>query len=140
MASDVGGNSNDHVVEGEARWDDWFVVSGTPYRRENVWRLAAVVGSQSVSRDVRISPPWLVAAGFVAPFWNGQTLDTAKARGPVDEAIAAGRDFTAEPAAGGLKPQWLRLFPSVNYTGGDAPGSVDFAAVTHSIVPKVPGP
>ncbi len=109
-----------------------FVVSGTPYRRENVWRLAAVVGSQSVSRDVRISPPWLVAAGFVAPFWNGQTFDTTKARGPVDEAIAAGRDFTVEPAAGGLKPQWLRLFPSVNYTGGDAPGSVDFAAVTHA--------
>ena len=109
-----------------------FVVSGTPNQRENVWRLAAVVGSQSVSRDVRISPPWLVAAGFVTPFWNGQTLDTAKARGLVDEAIAAGRDFTAVANANGQKPQWLRLFPSVDYTGGDAPGSVDFAAVTHA--------
>ena len=34
--------------------------------------------------------------------------------------------------ANGQKPQWLRLFPSVDYTGGDAPGSVDFAAVTHA--------
>ncbi|MCY2996429.1 MAG: GDSL-type esterase/lipase family protein [Planctomycetota bacterium] len=109
-----------------------FLVSGIPNRRENVWQLIAVVDGQSVRRDVRIAPPWLVAAGSVAPFWNGQTLDTAKARGPVDEAIAAGRNFTVETDAGGLKPQWLRLFPSVNYTGGDAPGSVDFSAVTHA--------
>jgi hypothetical protein len=109
-----------------------FAVSGTPNQRENVWRLAAAIGGQSVSRDVRISPPWLVAAGFIAPFWNGQTLDTIKASGPVDVAIAAGRDFTAEADADGRKPQWLRLFPSADYTGGAAPGSVDFAAVTHA--------
>ena len=63
-----------------------------------------------------IPAPWLVTAGIQRPFWTKDTFDSAKARGPVDEAIAQGRDFTQVPSM-----SWQRYFPSVNFTGGAVP-------------------
>ncbi|MDB6074488.1 MAG: Lipolytic protein family, partial [Verrucomicrobiaceae bacterium] len=62
-------------------------------------------------------------------FWNGQnqTYDAAKAKSPMQDAIARSGDFVA--ASGN---SWQRYFANVNFTGGNAPGSVDFAAVTHA--------
>jgi hypothetical protein len=60
-------------------------------------------------------------------------FDPAKARTPVDEAIERGNDFTGPiEVTPGRKLAWQRCFPSVNFSGLDAPGSVDFAAITHA--------
>jgi hypothetical protein len=114
--------------------DGEFTVTGVPDRRENLLKLAARIGDQTVTRDVRIPPPWLVTAGVVRKAWNDhQLLDPAAIHGPVEEAIEQGRDFTVPLDAGrGPRLDWRRYFPNVNFTGGNAPGSVDFAGVTHA--------
>jgi hypothetical protein len=110
-----------------------FVITGVPDRRENIFTLQGTDGRQTVKKEVKISPPWLVAAGVVQPFWSQMKFDPAKARTPVDDAIVAGGDFTGPiEVTPGHKLAWQRYFPSVNFTGLDAPGSVDFAAVTHA--------
>lgn len=116
-----------------------FVVTGVPEHRQNLLTLQGTDGQQTATREVKISAPWLVAAGLVQPFWPQLKFDPAKARTPVDEAIEKGGDFTAPiditgtiKATPGQKLAWQRYFPSVNFTGLDAPGSVDFAAITHA--------
>jgi lysophospholipase L1-like esterase len=77
------------------------------------------------------SPPgWLVGTGFIYVWKRGQ-FDPAAARLPIDEAIEKGQDFTAPIDIGqGRKLTWKEYVPSVNYTGGAWPRSVDFYAVT----------
>jgi hypothetical protein len=100
-------------------------ISGTPDHLDNVVKLS--VGA--LSQDLHLPAPWLVTSGILRPFWNGQnqTYDAAKARGPMQNAIAKNRDFIAASGS-----HWQRYFASVNFTGGNAPGNVDFAAVTHA--------
>ncbi len=113
------------TMEGE------FVVTGAPDHRENALKLEATFNDQTLTQEIHIPAPWLVAAGTPRPFWNTQklTFDAAKVHGPIDEAVEQDRDFTKVPGA-----VWQRYYSSVNFTGGQAPGSVDFAAVTHARV------
>jgi hypothetical protein len=114
-----------------------FVATGAPNHRENFLTLQGTDGVDTVKREVKICAAWLVTAGLVQPFWVTNTkpmkFNPVKGRTPVDEAIQAGGDFTASLDVGrGQKLAWQRYFPSINYTGLDAPGSVDFAAITHA--------
>jgi lysophospholipase L1-like esterase len=110
-----------------------FLATGAVERRETVLRLQATDGAETAARDVKISAPWLVATGLVQPLWSGMKFDPAMARTPLDDAIREGRDFVAPLDLGkGRRLRWQRTFPSVDYTGLDAPGSLDFAAVTHA--------
>lgn len=111
--------------EVKASGDGEFVVTGVPDHRDNVLTLRAA----TLVQEIHVPAPWLVTAGIARPFWNGQnqTFDAAKAQGPLQEAVAAQHDFTDVPGT-----SWQRYFASVNFTGGNAPGSVDFAAVTHA--------
>ncbi len=100
-------------------------ITGTPDHLDNVVKLS--VGT--LSQDLHLPAPWLVTAGIPRSFWNGQnqTYDAAKGRSLMQEAIAKGSDFIAASGT-----HWQRYFASVNFTGGNAPGSVDFAEVTHA--------
>ena len=115
--------------EVKATKDGEFSITGVPARRDNVLKLQGMAGGQLLSREVHVPAPWLVTAGLPRSFWNGQnqTYDAAKARGPLQEAIARNEDLAKLSGS-----QWQRYFASVNFTGGNAPGSVDFAAVTHA--------
>ncbi len=106
-----------------------FFVTGVPDRLETLFKLEVECNGGTLVQEIRIPAPWLVAAGIPRPYWNGATtaFDAAKLHSPVDEAIAQGGDFISLP---GVK--WQRYHSSVNFTGGQAPGSVDFAAVTHA--------
>ncbi|MBI5835142.1 MAG: hypothetical protein HZB16_22785, partial [Armatimonadetes bacterium] len=96
-------------------------------------RLAPLLERPSTPAPVPQPPaPWLVTAGLAHTFWDGQVFDVAKARGPIEAAIEAGADFTTAADVTGVKPVWRRWTPSVNYTGLDAPGSVDFAGITQA--------
>jgi lysophospholipase L1-like esterase len=110
-----------------------FVATGPAAQAMNILTLEAESASKTCQRDVRIPAPWLVATGLIQQTWVGNRFDAAKARTPIDEAIARGEDFVTKPAAKGGKPlRWQPYFASVNYTGLDSPGSVDFAALTHA--------
>ncbi len=79
---------------------------------------------------------WRVAAGLMrGKAWKdgGKTFDPALAHGPVEDAIEQGRIFD-EPVylEGGAPLEWHTYQSSVDFTGGNAPGSVDFAAITHA--------
>jgi lysophospholipase L1-like esterase len=104
-----------------------FTITGKPERRENVLTLQGEAGAKTLTQEIRIPAPWLVTAGIQRRFWNGKVFDVTKAHGPIDEAIEQGRDFTQTPGT-----KWQRYFPSVNFSGGSFPGSVDFAAITHA--------
>jgi len=80
-------------------------------------------------------PPWLVTAKLIQSAWDGNTFLAGKARTPIDAAIESGRDFTkAIDVGGGQVLTWQRYVPSVDYTGLNASGSVDFAALTQAAV------
>lgn len=109
-----------------------FLIAGETDRRMNLLTLECNHAGRSGTREVRIPAPWLVAAGTVQPMWSGMKFNPAKALTPVDAAILRGDDFRAvklDPAKG-TSLTWRRLFPTIDYTGLDSPGSVDFVAVT----------
>jgi len=117
-----------NTAEGE------FIVTGIPDHLENRLRLSADVAGNPITRDITIPAPWLATTGVLRKSWNErQPLNPAMFRGPVEEAIEQGRDFIAAFDPGqGQRLAWKRYFPSVNFTGGDSPNSVDFAALTHA--------
>lgn len=78
---------------------------------------------------------WRVSAGLMRPnAWKeNKIFEPALAHGPVEEAIEQGRILdTPVDLGGGKKLGWQFYRSTVDYTGGDSPGSVDFAAVTHA--------
>ena len=107
-----------------------FRLIGPADRHENPVKLS----TKSISRDVPIPAPWLVAAGLIRKPWNEkQTLDEALFRGPIEEAIETRGSFTTANNPATDKPlEWKPYFATVDYTGGANPDSVDFAAVTHA--------
>jgi lysophospholipase L1-like esterase len=109
-------------------------VVGSPDRRENVLKLSAQVGEQTLSKDVTIPAPWLVTSGLIRKPWNEhQPLVAAAFRGPIEEVIERGGNFMDAPDPTTGEPlKWKRYFATVNYTGGANPDSVDFAAITHA--------
>ena len=108
-----------------------FLVVGAPCHLGNDLKLEVVFNGQTLTQEIHIPAAWLVVAGIPRPFWNMQklTFDAAKVHGPIDEAIEQGSDFTKLPGA-----SWRRYYSSVNFTGGQVAGNVDFAAVTHAKV------
>jgi lysophospholipase L1-like esterase len=110
-----------------------FVITGAAEHSENMLTLEGSDHSRQMSRPVRISPPWLVATGMIQPFWSNMKFDATKATLPFDELVRRGEPITLPPdAQPGQNLGWTRYYPSVNYTGLDAAGSVDFAAITHA--------
>jgi lysophospholipase L1-like esterase len=105
-----------------------FTATGVPDRLENHLELRAAFNGHPVTRDIRIPAPWLTATGVIRPSWSVPPKP-GHFHGPREEAIELGRDFLADP-----KPPlvWKRYFADVNFTGSDAPGSVDFAALAHA--------
>jgi len=78
---------------------------------------------------------WHVAHGLMhQKAWKeGRTFDPALVRGPVEEAIEKDRIW-AGPAdlSDGRKLEWAFYSPTIDYTGGDVPGCVNFDAVAHA--------
>lgn len=79
-----------------------------------------------------VRQPWRVAAGTVQSFWRGQEFEAAKAHGPLEASIEAGTDFTQAADVTGARLAWRAWVPTVDYTGLDAPGNVDFAGIVHA--------
>ena len=93
--------------------------------------------------EVPLPAPWLITAGPVY-FWADHKFDEKAARTAIDDAIEAGKDLTGpidvvmhSSSDGNPQPNttgkltWHRFFPSVDYTGGDAPGNVDFWSISY---------
>jgi lysophospholipase L1-like esterase len=136
-------------------FEDWALGQGWPFNQEiftdvcperqfriadDPWRTRSIFTFDRIREipDIVLLPPlptlWQVAAGFARPkAWkNGKTFDLKAAHGSVEEAIEhnalLGVPFRRED---GRALDWHIYSSTVNYTGGAAPGSVDFAAISH---------
>lgn len=108
-----------------------FMATGAPDQFQNTLTMDGQAGDEKRVASVMIPAPWLVAAKLVQP-WSGAEFDPGKGRTAVDDAIEKGGDFTGPiEGVGAQKLVWQIYFSSVNFTGLDNPGSVDFNAVTH---------
>jgi lysophospholipase L1-like esterase len=112
---------------GESAAADWV-------RREKLNPLLAArqrEASGKTADHARTPPPaWRVGTGFIY-VWKRGEFDEAAAWLPIDDVIEKGQDFTAAMDTGKSNTLvWKDYVPSVNYTGGDSRGSVDFYAVT----------
>jgi lysophospholipase L1-like esterase len=132
-------------------------LTGKPDRLQNVFQISPYRQEKSgmvfeknstgkqVNIPVNLPSPWLITAGPVY-IWGDHKFDEKAARTAIDDAIEAGKDFTSgdidvvmqassvptSPAAKTTgKLTWHRFFPSVDYTGGDAPGNVDFWSISY---------
>ena len=95
-------------------------MTGLPDRRQNEVTLRADDGTV---KSININAPWLIKWGVKQPHWNkekpplGELFETE-----IDKAVNSGSELSGE--------NWVAFHPGYNFTGGDNPGSVDFAAVT----------
>jgi lysophospholipase L1-like esterase len=126
-----------------------YMVRGAPDRIGNVCMVERLPGPDAKTPTVPaaqgrilIRPPWFLASGIFYT-WADHKFDEKAARTPIDDAIEQGKDFTRPidvrmhdnpnvtdpPQRGTLK--WLRFFPIVNYTGGDAAGNADFMGIVY---------
>ena len=108
-----------------------FTLKGPAHRLSNVLTVEARAGETVRRIKATIPAPWLVGAGVInGSAWPGNHFDPVSGRLPIDASLSQGIGW-GEPAAAGAKTLvWRRYFPSVNYTGGADPDSVDFWAVS----------
>jgi lysophospholipase L1-like esterase len=110
-----------------------FSIKGKPDQLLNTVTLTATMDKVEYKADIQLPTPWLVGLKMNQRYWNRYDFDAEKARTPVDEVIEQNGDFTAPIDLGkGQTLTWAPYYPSVNFTGGDDPSSVDFSALTHA--------
>ena len=98
---------------------------------------AAMAGLKPQTNAAPSAPsPWLVATGLLNPqAWPGNKFDPTKGRLPCDALIAQGH--IAEANATEPKLLWQEYHPSVNFTGGADPASIDFTATSFGATHEV---
>lgn len=112
-----------------------FTVIGNPDHLKNPLVLQAKTDDLTQETEFQLPAPWLVGYSFVQRLWKqpGYNFMADKAHTPIDDVIESGGDFTKPIDLGNGKTlSWKPYSPSVNFTGGDDPDSVDFAALLHA--------
>jgi hypothetical protein len=96
----------------------------------------AAIAEQKTSINPATPAPWLVATDLLNPqAWPANKFDSAKGRLPCDALIAQGR--ITEAKATEPKLRWQEYHPSVNFTGGADPASIDFTAASFGVLYEV---
>jgi len=96
---------------------------------EPLWQAARQRAAGAPPAPAAPPPGWLVGTGFTH-VWRSKEFDPAAARLPVEDLIEQGKDFTGPVDIGqGRALTWRPYVPSVDYTGGASPASVDFYAL-----------
>jgi len=112
-----------------------FVITGPLNRLRNTFELSADLNGQKVIKEIMIPAAWLVGIGNAGnKGWiNKDGFQYLPDEGvlSIDADLISGKGFqkTVEETGWTRKPVWKRYVSSVNYTGGNDPGSVDLAAV-----------
>jgi lysophospholipase L1-like esterase len=96
----------------------------------------ASIAQQKPTTSTTSPAPWLVATDLPNPqAWPANKFDPAKGRLPCDALIAQGH--IAEAKATEPKLRWQEYHPSVNFTGGADPASIDFTAASFGTTHEV---
>jgi len=90
-------------------------------------------GGLEFSREVVLAAPWVAGTVGPASAWGHvPTAPSEPPKGPLDDVAAAGGDLSAAAAQLKTPARWTVFLPTVDYTGQDDPGSVDFYGVSHA--------
>lgn len=98
----------------------------------------AAIAQQKPTTNAASPAPasWLVATGLLNPLaWPANKFDATKGRLPCDALIAQGRVTEAKTTESKL--HWQDYHPSVNFTGGADPASIDFTAASFGVLHEV---
>ncbi len=94
------------------------------------------IAQQKETAPAASPAPWLVGIGLLNPqAWPANKFDAAKGRLPCDALIAQGHIAEAETTEPKLR--WQEYHPSVNFTGGADPASIDFTAASFGALHEV---
>lgn len=98
---------------------------------------AAIAQQKATTNAASTAPaPWLVGIGLLNPqAWPANKFDAANGRLPCDALIAQGRIAEAKATEPNL--HWQEYHPSVNFTGGAEPASIDFTAASFGVLHEV---
>ena len=109
-----------------------FTLTGTPDRLTQNATLSATAGAVVKELPIALPAPWLVGAGMLSnEAWPSGKFTADKAVLPFEAALANGDGLGApQTHANGTQLTWTRYQAGVDYTGGNDPGSLDFAQVT----------
>jgi lysophospholipase L1-like esterase len=110
-----------------------FTLNGVPDRLINALTLTAKAGDIERTRRIAIPAPWRVSAGLPNPAaWARNPTfhyDPSNSVQDVDLPLIRGEGFDAPLAGKDRAVSWTIYTPSVNYTGGRDPGSLDAFAL-----------
>jgi len=114
--------------------DGVFTVTGCPDALTNGLVLRARAADVERARTVTVPTSWRICAGLPNPSaWSstsGFTYTPTKGLRDTDRSLILGEGFFAPLAKEGTVFPWVIHTPSVNYTGGEDPASVDPFALT----------
>ena len=113
-----------------------FTVVGTPDHLRNTLSLSAKQDGVDSKVDIMIPAPWLLGIGSNGNMgWvnqKGFTFDPEQGKTSLDPDLSRGIGFdkpTTDPKWN-RQIAWQPYFASINYIGGNDPGSVDLSAVS----------
>ena len=109
-----------------------FTVTGAPDKITNNLLLTATSGGISRAQTIAIPTPWRISAGIQnQSAWPQQVFNPSNSIQAFDQPLILGEGFSAAMTNQGKAYPWIIYTPSVNYTGGNNPGSVDAFAILY---------
>jgi hypothetical protein len=98
---------------------------------DNVFRFEVKQGDAApFTQEFHVAAPWRICAGFRSRHpWSFPGMASRAAENSPDAELDKGADIASLPDDAGNPIDWRIFFPSVNYPGGDRPGSTDFLSI-----------
>jgi hypothetical protein len=113
-----------------------FILRARSFSFKNVCVLMTkLADGRLLTRELFIAAPWM--AGTIGPTTGWGHIPTAPPeppKGPLDEFAGSVGELVEASAALQKPPQWTVFLPTVDYTGQDDPGNIDFYGVSHPAV------
>lgn len=110
-----------------------FTVTGSPDAITSTVVLTSVSGGTQQTQTIAIPTPWRVSAGIpnqaAWPQRPSFTYDPTNSIQSYDQPLIQGSGFSTPITNQGSAYPWAIYTPSVNYTGGNSPASIDAFAL-----------
>lgn len=112
-----------------------FTVTGVPEKIVTELVLRAKSGEIERAQTVAVPTPWRVSAGIPnQAAWPQNTFNATSSLQDYDRPLIRGEGFAVPMTQQGKTSPWMLYTPSVNYTGGNSPASIDAFAILYGSV------
>lgn len=112
-----------------------FTVTGNPEKITTTLTLTATSQAIQRTQNIVIPTPWRISAGInnqaAWPRTPGFTYSATNSIQTYDEPLIQGKGFSTPMSVQGKIYPWVLYTPSINYTGGRNPASIDPFAIVY---------